>query len=98
VFGAPSGKASDVSEISLVFSRPLRSLAADVPPPRIVMSPSLEGHWIWVGGRALTFHRSLGERLPGATAVTVEVPAETRALARMTGLILDLCGLSSAGW
>jgi uncharacterized protein YfaS (alpha-2-macroglobulin family) len=80
VFGAPSGKASNVSEISLVFSRPLRSLAADVAPPKIVMSPPLAGRWIWVGGRALTFQRSLGERLPGATAVTVEVPAETRAL------------------
>lgn len=80
VFGAPSGQASDVSEISLVFSRPLRSLAADVPPPRIVMSPALSGSWIWVGGRALTFQRAGGDRLPGATAVTVEVPGETRAL------------------
>lgn len=80
VFGAPSGKASDVSEISLVFSRPLRSLAADVPPPRIVMTPELAGRWIWVGGRALTFQRALGERLPGSTAVSVEVPADTRAL------------------
>jgi uncharacterized protein YfaS (alpha-2-macroglobulin family) len=80
VFGAPSGKASDVSEISLVFSRPLRSLTANVAPPKIVMSPPLAGHWIWVGGRALTFQRSLGERLPGATAVMVDVPAETRAL------------------
>ncbi len=80
VFGAPSGQASDVSEISLVFSRPLRSLAADVPPPPIAMTPALAGHWIWVGGRALTFQRTSGERLPGATSVTVEVPASTRAV------------------
>lgn len=80
VFGAPSGQASDVSEMSLVFSRPLRSLAANVPPPKLVMTPALAGSWIWVGGRALTFQRAQGDRLPGATAVSVEVPAETRAL------------------
>jgi uncharacterized protein YfaS (alpha-2-macroglobulin family) len=80
VFAGPNGMASEVSEISLVFSRPLRSLAADVPPPPIGMSPPLSGKWIWVGGRALVFQRAAGERLPGATAVSVEVPADTRAL------------------
>jgi uncharacterized protein YfaS (alpha-2-macroglobulin family) len=80
VFSAPRGQASDVSDISIVFSRSLRSLEVDAPTPAITMSPELPGRWIWVGGRALSFQMEAGRRLPGATKVAVEVPATTRAV------------------
>jgi len=80
VFSAPRGQASDVSEISIVFSRALRALEVDAPPPPMAMTPALPGRWVWVGARALSFQLAGGERLPGATEVSVTVPATTRAL------------------
>jgi len=80
VFSAPRGQASDVSEISIVFSRALRALEVDAPPPSIAMTPALPGRWVWVGARALSFQVDGGKRLPGATEVSVAVPAATRAL------------------
>ena len=55
VFSGPDGKASDASEVTIVFSRPLRALDRDVPPPSIRMTPALAGRWLWVGSRALRF-------------------------------------------
>lgn len=80
VFAAPAGDASEVSEISVVFSRPLRSLDTDAPVPAITVNPPLQGRWLWVGGRALRFATERNVGLPGATTFQVEVPAETRAL------------------
>jgi alpha-2-macroglobulin len=80
VFAAPSGDASEVSEISIVFSRPLRSLDLDAQLPPISISPALPGRWLWVGARALRFAPERNVSLPGSTAFRVEVPAGTRAL------------------
>src|SRR5688500_8370058 len=55
VFSAPQGEGQAVSEISVVFSRPLRALEVDAPPPPIEVKPPLSGKWLWVGGRALRF-------------------------------------------
>lgn len=80
VFAGPRGEANEVSELSLVFSRPLRKLdLAGAPTPAIGISPPLAGRWLWVGTHALHF---VPERpqLPGATAFRVTVPADTRAL------------------
>lgn len=81
VFAAPRGKAASVSELSVVFSRPLRALgtAASERPPPIQLNPPLPGRWQWVGTRAVVFVPA-GGRLPGATLVRVEVPGSTRAL------------------
>lgn len=80
VFAAPAGDASEVSEISVVFSRPLRSLDLDAAVPPISITPPLPGRWLWIGARALRFAPERNVSLPGSTAFQVQVPAETRAL------------------
>lgn len=81
VYAAPRGKTASVSELSVVFSRPLRPLgtAESEAPPPIRLSPPLAGRWQWVGTRAVVFVPK-GGRLPGATRICVEIPAGTRAL------------------
>ncbi len=81
VYSGPEGAASVGSEISVVFSRALRelSLAGDEAPPPLKISPEVVGRWQWVGTRALVFVPA-GGHLPGATRISVEVPAGTRAL------------------
>ena len=80
VFAGPQGEANEVSELSLVFSRPLRKLElAGAPPPAIAVSPPIAGRWLWVGTHALHFVPET-PHLPGSTAYTVTVPAELRAL------------------
>ncbi len=80
VFAGPQGEASQVSELSLVFSRPLRKLElAGAPTPAISVSPPLAGRWLWVGTHALHFVPETAH-LPGSTAYSVTVPGELRAL------------------
>lgn len=80
VFAGPQGEANEVSELSLVFSRPLRKLElAGAPTPAIAISPPIAGRWLWVGTHALHFVPET-PRLPGSTHYTVTVPAELRAL------------------
>ncbi|HEY5372696.1 MAG TPA: MG2 domain-containing protein, partial [Polyangiaceae bacterium] len=74
------GEASEVSELSLVFSRPLRKLElAGAPPPALSLSPPIAGRWLWVGTHALHFVPET-PHLPGATEYVVTAPAELRAL------------------
>lgn len=81
VFAGPEGNAPTGAEISIVFSRALRKLelAGNEATPPVKMTPALAGRWQWVGTHALLFVPEKG-RLPGATQVRIEVPAETRAL------------------
>ncbi|MEP7049170.1 MAG: MG2 domain-containing protein [Pseudomonadota bacterium] len=80
VFAGPEGEANEVSELSLVFSRPLRKLElAGSPTPALAISPSIAGRWLWVGTHALRFVPE-SPHLPGATEYTVSAPAELRAL------------------
>jgi len=80
VFAGPQGEASEVSELSLVFSRPLRKLElAGAPPPPLAIAPNIPGRWLWVGTHALHFVPET-PHLRGATEFTVTVPAELRAL------------------
>jgi uncharacterized protein YfaS (alpha-2-macroglobulin family) len=80
VFAGPQGEANEVSELSLVFSRPLRKLElAGAPPPPITISPPIAGRWLWVGTHALHFVPET-PHLPGSTQYSVTVPAELRAL------------------
>ena len=80
VFAGPEGEANEVSELSLVFSRPLRKLElAGAPPPAIAISPPIPGRWLWVGTHAMRFVPE-SAHLPGSTHYTVTVPAELRAL------------------
>ncbi|MFC1643420.1 hypothetical protein ACFL5O_12195, partial [Myxococcota bacterium] len=81
VFSAPKGQAPGAGEISIVFSRPVRSLelAEHESPPPVAIEPSIAGRWQWIGTHALSFVPERG-RLPGATEFQVEVPAQTRAL------------------
>ncbi len=80
VFAGPQGEASEVSELSLVFSRPLRKLElAGAPTPPVSIAPNIPGRWLWVGTHALHFVPET-PHLPGATRYAVTVPAELRAL------------------
>lgn len=80
VFAGPQGEANEVSELSLVFSRPLRKLElAGAPTPVIAIDPPLAGRWLWVGTHALHFVPET-PHLPGSTSFKVSVPGETRAL------------------
>jgi len=80
VFAGPEGEANEVSELSLVFSRPLRKLElAGAPTPVISISPAIAGRWQWVGTHALHFVPET-PRLPGSTQYTVTVPADLRGL------------------
>jgi len=80
VFAGPQGEANEVSELSLVFSRPLRKLElASAPTPAIAISPPIAGRWLWVGTHALHFVPET-PHLPGSTQYTVTVPGELRAL------------------
>lgn len=81
VFARPQGKAPSSAAIQIVFSRALRELseAGNEAPVPVRLTPALEGAWQWVGTNALFFVPKTG-LLPGATQVTVEVPAGTRAL------------------
>ncbi|HKO54175.1 MAG TPA: MG2 domain-containing protein [Polyangiaceae bacterium] len=80
VFAGPQGEANEVSELSLVFSRPLRKLElAGAAPPAIAIAPPIAGRWLWVGTHALRFVPET-PHLPGSTQYTVTVPAELRAL------------------
>jgi len=80
VFAGPQGEANEVSELSLVFSRPLRKLElAGAPPPTITITPPIAGRWLWVGTSALHFVPET-PHLPGSTQYAVTIPAELRAL------------------
>src|SRR6478752_4351092 len=80
VFAGPRGEANEVSELSLVFSRPLRKLElAGAPPPAIAIAPPIAGRWLWVGTHAVHFVPET-PHLPGSTRYTVTVPADLRAL------------------
>jgi len=80
VYAGPEGEANEVSELSLVFSRPLRKLElAGAATPAIAISPPIAGRWLWVGSHALHFVPET-PHLPGSTQYTVTVPGELRAL------------------
>ncbi len=79
VFAGPREDAPATSEISVVFSRALRALEIDAPPPPIGITPAIAGKWTWVGGRALRFIPD-STKLPNATEYTVEVPGTLTAL------------------
>jgi uncharacterized protein YfaS (alpha-2-macroglobulin family) len=81
VYAGPQGPVGVGTQLSIVFSRPLRSLelAGSEAAPPLQISPSLPGRWEWVGTSALNFVPE-GGRLPSATRIAVTVPAGTRAL------------------
>jgi alpha-2-macroglobulin len=78
-FSSPQGAVGIVTEVSVVFDRPVHPLGvvADGPAP-FRLSPAPPGSFRWVGSRAAVF-TSQG-RLPLATAISVEVPAGLQAV------------------
>lgn len=78
-FVSPEGPVSVVTEVSVVFDRPVRplELAGDGPAP-FRITPSLPGSFRWVGSRAAVFTPE--KRLPLATHFDVEVAAGLAAL------------------
>ena len=78
-FAAPEGAASRVTEVSVVFDRPVHALgAASEGPSPFKVTPEVPGHFRWVGSRAAVFTPE--RRLPFATTFEVEVAAGLLAL------------------
>ena len=73
-FVSPEGAVGVVTEVSVVFDRPVHPLGvvSDGPAPFRVL-PAVPGSWRWVGSRAAVFTSE--KRMPFATAFTVDVPA-----------------------
>ncbi|MDF3068626.1 MAG: hypothetical protein K0R38_4227 [Polyangiaceae bacterium] len=78
-FSSPEGPVGAVTEVSVVFDRPVQALGvagAGAAPFRV--APELPGSFRWVGSRAAVF--TPAQRLPFATKFVVEVPAGLQAL------------------
>ena len=67
-FATPQGETDQVTEVSFVFSKPMRALGLGPhdPPLPLVMTPEAEGSWQWVGSTALRFNA----RVPLASATS----------------------------
>lgn len=78
-FASPEGLVGSVTEVNVVFDRPVVALgvAGSFPAP-FRITPALPGSFRWVGSRAAVF--TPAERLPYATSFQVEVPAGLAAL------------------
>lgn len=75
-FASPEGVVGVVTEVNVVFDRPVHALGVttDGPAP-FRITPEVPGRFRWVGSRAAVFTSE--RRLPFATAFKVEVPAGT---------------------
>lgn len=72
---APEGPTTGDPSVFVVLSRATRPLGPDAPVPEgLSLSPSVEGHWEWVGAHGLSFVPA-GGRLPRATSFEVSVPS-----------------------
>jgi uncharacterized protein YfaS (alpha-2-macroglobulin family) len=85
VFGSPKGSTVDPSEVTVVFSRPMRPLELagneSAPPASLVVKGTKvapPGEWRWIGTNALVF--APRPRLARATEYEVTVPGGTKAL------------------
>lgn len=78
VFGTPQGQTAQRTEVSLVFSKPMRVIGAEDKDPPVRMTPDVPGRWQWLGSSALRFNPS-GD-LPLATSFRVDVPEGITAL------------------
>lgn len=72
----PAGRTQVASEISVVFSRPVRALggAGEAVTLPLKLTPELPGRWTWLGSQAVVFVPTAG-RLPYASTISLEVPA-----------------------
>lgn len=78
-FASPEGSVGIVTEVSVVFDRPVRPLElAGTGPAAFRITPEVPGSFHWVGSRAAVFTPQ--KRLPLATHFAVEVPAGLVAL------------------
>lgn len=78
-FASPEGSVGIVTEVSVVFDRPVRPLElAGAGPAAFHITPEVPGSFHWVGSRAAVFTPQ--QRLPLATHFAVEVPAGLVAL------------------
>ena len=78
-FVSPEGAVGVVTEVNVVFDRPVHPLGvvSEGPAPFQVL-PAVPGSFRWVGSRAAVFTSE--KRLPFATAFSVDVPAGLAAL------------------
>lgn len=73
-FASPQGVVGLVSELNVVFDRPVHALGVvGDAGPVFRVTPAVPGNFRWVGSRALVFTPT--SRLPFATRFQVEVPA-----------------------
>jgi len=78
-FSSPEGAVGLVTEVNVVFDRPVHALGVvSSEPAPFRITPALPGSFRWVGSRAAVFTPE--HRLPFATGFAVEVPAGLRAI------------------
>ena len=80
-FASPRGETGSDVDIVLVFNKSMRSLEFYDPQALspVSLTPSVAGHWEWIGVRALHFVPA-SWIVPRATEFKVVVPAGTRAV------------------
>jgi uncharacterized protein YfaS (alpha-2-macroglobulin family) len=78
-FTSPEGVVGFVTEVNVVFDRPVHPLGvvSEAPPP-FRLTPRAPGSFRWVGSRAAVFTSE--RRLPFATGYAVEIPAGLAAI------------------
>ena len=86
---SPEGDVPLAPQLSITFNQPMVPLSShqelsreDVPAQ---LSPSIPGHWRWVGTKTLLFEADVdgADRLPMATEFTVTIPAGTESASGM---------------
>ena len=79
---SPSQDAALAPGVSVTFSKPMAPLTSheqlDSRERPVVLEPSVEGAWQWVGTRTLVFRPAAG--LPGATHYRARIPAGVKAM------------------
>lgn len=85
-FSSPEGEEVEVPLPTIVFSRTMHRLGAapDDPPVTATIHPPVEGHWRWIGSRALQF--SPNTTFPRATRFHIQVAP---GLPSLDGQVID---------
>ena len=84
---SPQGSEQTPTTVTIVFDRPVRTLAKDDPGPAgFAIEPPVPGRWTWVGTHAVVFEPT-AHQFPKSTAYRVRIPEQLHGIdgARLQG-------------